>query len=108
METNTAILMPTIYITNKYSNIVTSLRKYYGMYRRSSAAAVKETLQINKRTTTNCTHRATSPCKLSCTYQVNELFLFNCGLPQQCPPGALSYELPVLAGNVELNPIEGT
>jgi hypothetical protein len=68
METNTVILMPIIYITNKYSTKVTFLRKYYGMYRRSSATAVKKALQIDKQTTTNCRHRSTFPCKLSCTY----------------------------------------
>lgn len=35
---------------------------------------------------------------------IKELFLFNSELPQQCPHGTFSYELPVLAGNVELTP----
>jgi hypothetical protein len=48
MDTNIVILIPTIYITNKYSNKVTSLRKYFGIYRRSSAVAVKKALQTDR------------------------------------------------------------
>jgi hypothetical protein len=108
MEPITVILLPIIYITNKYSNKVTFLRKYFGMYSLSSTMTVKKALQIEKQTTTNCKHQSTFPCKLSYTYKVNELFLFNSGLPQQCPHGTSSFELPVLVGNDELTPIQET
>jgi hypothetical protein len=48
METNTAILLQIIYITNKYSNKVTFLRKYFGMYRYSSTTIVKKALQTDR------------------------------------------------------------
>lgn len=108
METNRVILLPIIYITNKYLFKVPFLRKYFAMYRHSSTTIVKKALQMDKQTTTNCKHQSTFPCKLPCIYQVKELFLFNSELPQQCPHGTFSYELPVLAGNVELTPIQET
>jgi hypothetical protein len=85
MKTNTLTLLPIIYITNKYSNKVTFLRKYFGMYRLSSTTTGKKALQIDKQTTTNCKHQSTFPYQLSCIYHVKELFLINSGLPQQCP-----------------------
>lgn len=103
-ETNTVTLLPIIYITNKYSNKVTFLRKYFGMYRLSSTTTVKKALKIDKQTTTNCKHQSTFPCKLPCVLSSEGTVFINSGLPQQCPHGTSSYELPVLAGNVELIP----